>query len=66
MNQTITMDKKIFQQKVVETAFWVAISPVMSLFFVGVSVVLGVKEGGCFFVEQATEYYKTIERIWTN
>jgi hypothetical protein len=60
------MDKKIFQDKVVETAFWVVISPFVSVLLVIISIILGVIEGGRWFYGQTYEYVKTIERIWTS
>ena len=60
------MNKKEFQGKVAETAFWVVISPLVSMVMVVISFVLGIIEGGKWFIEQAVDYYKNIERIWTN
>jgi hypothetical protein len=60
------MDKKEFQNKVAETAFWVAISPFVSVLLVLISISLGVIEGGRWFLGQTYDYVKTIERIWTS
>lgn len=58
------MEKKKFKDKVIETAFWVVISPLVSVLVVCISIILGIIEGWKWFLEQAVDYYKTIERIW--
>lgn len=58
--------KKTFENKVMETVFWVLLSPLVSILYCVTSLVIGIVKAFKVFWEFANDYTKNITEIWTN